>query len=277
MSTDRFRTTTALALATGLVVGLTAACSGGADQQAGGPVTITIDGQPPQTQPFDRKIFDADVAAFEKAHPDIKVTAHEGFMDPKTFSAKLAGGQLEDVFYVYFTDPANLIARHQAADITDYVKDVPHVNDIQPALLDVFKDAQGHVIQGPIGEYDPNSWNPDTQSFGAGVPGSPASISSTEIYRLEAFDQGHNPTPATYLGAGLAQYKDGSSSTFGSRNVWSSGAGNQGLTGLRNWLRPGDADLDGLVTAADYVIWRKNQGGSGDWRQGDFNLKRKKR
>ena len=153
MRTDRFRTAAALVLATGLVVGLTAACSGGAAQQAGGPVTITIDGQPPQTQPFDRKIFDADVAAFEKAHPDIKVTAHEGFMDPKTFSAKLAGGQLEDVFYVYFTDPATLIARHQAADITDYVKDVPHVNDIQPALLDVFKDAQGHVYGLPTANY----------------------------------------------------------------------------------------------------------------------------
>ncbi|EWM17712.1 ABC transporter substrate-binding protein [Kutzneria sp. 744] len=153
MTTDRLRTAAALALATGLTLGMTAACSGGADQQAGGPVTITIDGQPPQTQPFDRKIFDADVAAFEKAHPDIKVTAHEGFMDPKTFSAKLAGGQLEDVFYVYFTDPANLIARHQAADITDYVKDVPHVNDIQPALLDVFKDAGGKVYGLPTANY----------------------------------------------------------------------------------------------------------------------------
>ena len=153
MTTVRFRPITALALATGLVVGLTAACSSGGEQQASGPVTITIDGQPPQTQPFDRKIFDADVTAFEKAHPDIKVTAHEGFMDPKTFSAKLAGGQLEDVFYVYFTDPANLIARHQAADITDYVKDVPHVNDIQPALLDVFKDAQGHTYGLPTANY----------------------------------------------------------------------------------------------------------------------------
>ena len=153
MTTVRFRPITALALATGLVVGLTAACSSGGEQQASGPVTITIDGQPPQTQPFDRKIFDADVAAFEKAHPDIKVTAHEGFMDPKTFSAKLAGGQLEDVFYVYFTDPANLIARHQAADITDYVKDVPHVSDIQPALLDVFKDAQGHTYGLPTANY----------------------------------------------------------------------------------------------------------------------------
>ena len=80
-------------------------------------------------------MFDDDVKEFEKSHPNIEIEPHEGFMDPKTFSAKLAGGQLEDVYYVYFTDPAQMIARHQAADITEAVKDVPHVNDIQPELL----------------------------------------------------------------------------------------------------------------------------------------------
>ena len=55
--------------------------------------------------------FLADVTAFEKANPNIKIDAHEGKMDPQTFPAKLAGGQLEDVFYVYFTDPASLIAK----------------------------------------------------------------------------------------------------------------------------------------------------------------------
>ena len=133
------------------------------------------------------------------------------------------------------------------------------------------KDAQGNVIQGPIGEWDPNAWNANTNSFGAGVPGSNSSVSSTELYRLEAFDQNTNPTQANYLGVGLAQYVDGSTSTFGSRNAWSSGAGQQGLNGLRSWLLPGDADLDGRVSASDYVILRNNQGGTGDWRNGDFN------
>ena len=46
-------------------------------------------------------------------------------MDPQTFTAKLAGGQLEDVFYVYFTDPANLIAKRQVADISAYLDGLP--------------------------------------------------------------------------------------------------------------------------------------------------------
>ncbi|MFJ6675541.1 ABC transporter substrate-binding protein [Actinosynnema sp. NPDC091369] len=130
------------------------ACSQADDggTSAGGKVTISVNGQPPQTQAFDRKVFDEDVAEFEAANPDIDIEPHEGFMDPKTFSAKLAGGQLEDVFYAYFTDPANLIARRQAADITDYVKDVPHYDAIRQELRDVFSK-DGKVYGVPTANY----------------------------------------------------------------------------------------------------------------------------
>ncbi|TWP52649.1 extracellular solute-binding protein [Lentzea tibetensis] len=128
-----------------------AACSSGPEQPAGKTV-IDINGQPPQTQAFDRKIFDEDVAEFEQTHPDIDVRPHEGFMDPKTFSAKLAGGQLEDVFYVYFSDPAQLIARNQAADITEYVKDVPHYGEIQQDLRSIFSSG-GKVYGIPTANY----------------------------------------------------------------------------------------------------------------------------
>src|ERR687896_663962 len=92
------KTLPALLLAAGLVV-TAAACGDDANQPAAaGKVTITVTGQPPQTQEFERKVFDQDVAEFEAAHPNIDIEPHEGFMDPKTFSAKLAGGQLEDVY-----------------------------------------------------------------------------------------------------------------------------------------------------------------------------------
>ena len=65
---------------------------------AGGKVSITVTGQPPTSQAVERKLFDQDVADFEAANPNVDIVPHEGFMDPKTFSAKLAGGQLEDVY-----------------------------------------------------------------------------------------------------------------------------------------------------------------------------------
>src|SRR5689334_11440813 len=107
--------------ATSLALGallLGSACSGSADtpdEAADGPVTITVNGLPPDTDPVNRKNFTDDVAAFTAKYPNIRIDAREGMMDPQTFSAKLAGGQLEDVFYVYFTDPQALIRKRQAS------------------------------------------------------------------------------------------------------------------------------------------------------------------
>ena len=75
---------------------------------------------PPKSAKVDRTFFEDDIAAFEKANPNIDVVAHDAFpcQDPKTFDAKLAGGQMEDVFYIYFTDAKHVVDINQAADIT---------------------------------------------------------------------------------------------------------------------------------------------------------------
>ncbi|MDJ1132154.1 ABC transporter substrate-binding protein [Streptomyces iconiensis] len=157
MSSTRSRS---LALATATVVSLTAlaACGtssegNGADGAEGGKVKLDVNGQPPTTQAFERKLFDKHVKQFEKANPDIDVVPHEGFMDPKTFNAKLAGGKLEDVFYVYFTDTRGLIEKKQAADITDHVKEMPHRDDVQDELMKVFQDGQGRQYGLPTANY----------------------------------------------------------------------------------------------------------------------------
>jgi multiple sugar transport system substrate-binding protein len=148
------KTLPALLLAAGLAATATACGDdAGRPAAAGGKITITVTGQPPKTQELERRLFDQDVAEFEAAHANIDIEPHEGFMDPKTFSAKLAGGQLEDVYYVYFTDPAQIIARRQAADITEAVKDLPHIGDLQPALLDIFRDGDGRLFGLPTANY----------------------------------------------------------------------------------------------------------------------------
>jgi multiple sugar transport system substrate-binding protein len=147
------RRTLCLLAAGGLTLGVAACGDGDNTAQTGGKVKITVTGQPPASQPFERSVFDADVQEFEAAHPNIDIDPHEGFMDPKTFSAKLAGGRLEDVYYVYFTDPANLAAKHQAADITRYLKDFPAAKQIKPTLNKVFTDSRGRVYGLPWTNY----------------------------------------------------------------------------------------------------------------------------
>jgi ABC-type glycerol-3-phosphate transport system substrate-binding protein len=131
--------------------------SGDSDEQSSGAdsgrVTITVNNLPPETEAVQRTSFLEDVTAFEKANPTIKIDPKEGKMDPASFAAKLAGGQLENAFYVYFTDPAGLIARKQAAEITPYLADFPDVQQIKPNLLQVFGDGQGKTYGLPEGNY----------------------------------------------------------------------------------------------------------------------------
>ncbi|WP_329181633.1 ABC transporter substrate-binding protein [Streptomyces sp. NBC_01477] len=147
-----------IALAVTAAAGLTLALSGcgsssGSSTSSDGVVTITVNDMPAKTDPVNRKIFLEDVSAFEKLHPKIKVVPHEGQMDPQTFSTKLAGGQLENAFYVYYTDPAGLIAKHQAADITPYLSQFPAASQVKPQLRKVFQDAKGHTYGLPEGNY----------------------------------------------------------------------------------------------------------------------------
>jgi multiple sugar transport system substrate-binding protein len=134
-----------------------AACSSStnadAPAAADGPVTITVNGLPPTTEAVDRKKFLDDLDEFEKANPNIKIDAHEGYMDPKTFATKLAGGQLEDLFYVYLTDPGSLITKHQVADITPYLDQVPAAKEIKPELMKVFSGPDNKVYGLPWRNY----------------------------------------------------------------------------------------------------------------------------
>ncbi|MFB6720391.1 ABC transporter substrate-binding protein [Kribbella sp. NPDC056345] len=134
-----------LLLVAGLGLGAVS-CGSGDDkpgaQGSGGPVTITVGCQPPKSNPKEREAWDADVAAFQKLHPDITIESKDAFpcINPDTFQAKLAGGTQEDVFYVYYTDVQKIIKARQAADISQYIGEVKAAKDLRPDVQGVFKD-----------------------------------------------------------------------------------------------------------------------------------------
>ncbi|GGN27220.1 ABC transporter substrate-binding protein [Streptomyces fuscichromogenes] len=116
------------------------ACGSGDDGAGSGGTRITVNCEPPKSAKVDRSFFDQDIADFEKKNPDIDVVAHDAFpcQDPKTFDAKLAGGQMEDVFYTYFTDARHVVDINQAADLTPYLKDLKSYDTIQKQLRDIY-------------------------------------------------------------------------------------------------------------------------------------------
>jgi multiple sugar transport system substrate-binding protein len=127
-------------------IALTAAGCGGDGGNSGGgatpgQVTITVACQPPKTAKEERKLWDEDVAAFEKLHSNIKIISKDAFpcYEPKTFEAKLAGGQLEDVFYVNFPNVQRIISAGQATDISSYVGAVKTWKDLRPDVTNIFK------------------------------------------------------------------------------------------------------------------------------------------
>ncbi|MFJ2650810.1 ABC transporter substrate-binding protein [Streptomyces sp. NPDC087420] len=154
MRSSGFRRTCTAAIATALALTGLAACGSGDDSSADGKTRITVNCMPPKSAKIDRKSFEDDIAAFEKANPKIDVVGRDAFpcQDPKTFDAKLAGGQMEDVFYTYFTDAKHVVDIKQAADITPYVKDMKGYSDIQQSLRDVYS-VDGKVYGVPRTNY----------------------------------------------------------------------------------------------------------------------------
>ncbi|WP_049563849.1 ABC transporter substrate-binding protein [Streptomyces sp. SBT349] len=144
---------TAVATAAVLAVTLSACSSDDEGGSEDGRVELNINGMPPNTDALELEVFNTEVALFEEAHPEIDIVPHEGFMEPETFNTRIAGGELEDVFYVYFTDPARLIEQGYAADITDFLSAHPEFEEIRPELHEVFQDAEGRQFGIPTANY----------------------------------------------------------------------------------------------------------------------------
>ena len=105
------------------------------------PTTITVNCEPPTTAASQRTQWLDDVASFEKLHPNITINSKDEAPcdDPNTFSAKLASGQEENVFYLYLTDTQQAIDSGQVLDIQQYAPTIPGLSDIQSSVLNVFK------------------------------------------------------------------------------------------------------------------------------------------
>ncbi|GIE84538.1 ABC transporter substrate-binding protein [Actinoplanes regularis] len=159
MSAPQYRRVAAFALAAGLGLSL-AACSTKSDDDgtsADGKVTITVDCMPVGTEKELLANWNADVAAFEKANPDItikSVSVGTQCNNPPDFTARLAGGTTTDVFYGYMTDLQQVLDSGQAMDITPYLTtdNIATWDDVDPALKGVFTDG-GKVYGVPVKNY----------------------------------------------------------------------------------------------------------------------------
>ncbi|WP_213452939.1 ABC transporter substrate-binding protein [Rhizomonospora bruguierae] len=158
MSAPQNRRVAALALVAGLGLSL-AACSTKSDNSsdASGKVTITVDCQPVGAQQELLRDWNADVAEFQKLHPNItikSVSVGEQCNNPPDFTARLQGGTVTDVFYGYMTDLDQVLDSGQAMEITEYVtKDtIPTWDSLDAGAKAAFSDG-GKVYGVPTKNY----------------------------------------------------------------------------------------------------------------------------
>ncbi|HJY60088.1 MAG TPA: extracellular solute-binding protein [Streptosporangiaceae bacterium] len=158
-----------------------AACSSSSTTSAStasntGHVTVGGFCAPPSSSPVPYKEWNEDVAAFEKANPNITIQSiYSNQCDvPATLTAQLAAGTEPDVYETYFGDLNQALDAGQAADITQYVNSttVPVWKDIVPSAIapvtagktlygiPIFNYTQGLVINRQL--FTQAGLNPDT-------------------------------------------------------------------------------------------------------------------
>jgi ABC-type glycerol-3-phosphate transport system substrate-binding protein len=136
-----------------------AACSSSNSpgSSSSGKVTISVNCEPPATATAQHKEWIEDVAAFEKANPNItiKSVTYTGQCEvPAQFTATLRAGTETNLFYAYFTDLHQVLDAGQAADITSYVNKttVPTLGDIVPSAMSA--ETAGKTLYGlPTSNY----------------------------------------------------------------------------------------------------------------------------
>ena len=154
----------AATLAACTIAATAAGCGSSSSSTASGgsapdsPVTISVGCEPPTSQAQPRADWLADVKAFEKLYPYITVKSDDTNPcdDPSTFDAKLASGKMDNVFYTYFTDAANVISSGESADIQQYASQINDYSSIQGSLLNVYRQggaSSGDLYGVPTGNY----------------------------------------------------------------------------------------------------------------------------
>ncbi|MEU6015675.1 extracellular solute-binding protein [Streptomyces sp. NPDC047515] len=120
---------------------------------SGGDLVLRVQGMPPATDKPALALFKKQVADFEKANPGIRVKGSTTVYDPLTFSAKLSGGNVEDVIRVPLTEPQRLIQQKQVQPITERLSEWDHFKEFNPQVLGPVSDSAGQVYGVPQNPY----------------------------------------------------------------------------------------------------------------------------
>ena len=134
---------------------LLSACGGfsASTDAENGELTATVTNMPLESNKAGLQQFKDTIGKFEKTHPKEHIVGHTYLFDPSTYYARLAAGQAEDAVNTYFTEPQFMIEHHYAADVTNLLKSWKYFDSINPDILQIVTDQNGHLYGVPVSGY----------------------------------------------------------------------------------------------------------------------------
>ncbi len=178
----------------------------------GRDVSITVSACIGEDQEQQRQDFDAQLARFMEAYPNVTVERTQYCFSPESFAALVAGGTLPTLFGVPATEPQRLIAQGVAADLSASFEQLGLSGVYNPTLLALLSDAEGHAYGFP--EF----------SYAQGIGWDVAALSAA----------GYDAPPATWaeFGAVAQEIADPAAGVAGFAMFLSGGAGGWHFTNL---------------------------------------------
>jgi multiple sugar transport system substrate-binding protein len=242
MSVPQIRKVVALALTAGL--GFSVAACSGAKSSSSDKVTISVDCMPVAAQKELRADWNADVAAFQKLHPNItikSISVGSQCDNPPDFTARLRGGTEADVFYAYMTDLNQVLDSGQVQDISKYISEetIPTWNSIDPAAKAAF--AEGGKTYGI-----------PTKNYSMGL------IINKKLFQQAGLDPAKPPTTWADVRTAAAKIAGVAKGTYGYADYSAQNTGGWHFTAEMYSLGGDVVSSDGKKAAFDNDMGRQN-------------------
>lgn len=115
--------------------------------------TLKLGIYPEETEQVQIDSHEAWIAAFEEKYPDVTVERAHYKYATDTFVPMADAGTVPTIFESWFTEPGKLIAGGFVADITDELNERGWVEKMNPNILSLLSDDEGHVYSIPRDAY----------------------------------------------------------------------------------------------------------------------------
>lgn len=119
----------------------------------GREVSISVAACIGEDQEETRNAFDAQLARFTEAYPNVTVERIQFCFSPESLAALVAGGNLPTVFGVPATEYSRIIADGTAANLATYFEQFGLGEVYNPVLMDLLSDADGNPYGFPEFSY----------------------------------------------------------------------------------------------------------------------------